>query len=77
MGSQLNSSVHPPDAACREGGEGGGDKEIWVLLCYNLPQNDNEARVCTHANMRYAKVNDKLNSNYAIRIILIRYINRC
>lgn len=33
--------------------------------------NDNKARACTHSNTPCAQVNDKLNSNYAIRIILL------
>ena len=38
MGSQLNSSVHPHDAACREGGGGGVKKYgcCYAKICHKM-----------------------------------------
>ena len=51
MGSQLNSSVHPPDAACSEGGGGGGVKKYgccYAKICHKMIMKLGCALMQTH-----------------------------
>ena len=82
MGSQLNSSVHPPDAACREGG--GGIKKYgccYAKICHKMMTKLGRALTQT-SDMPRLMINLTLTMPYAsycywMKSNTIHLKNRC